>query len=300
MKKQIGFIGLGKMGENMVLNLSGKGYKVVVYNRSSGPVRKLAKKKNVIPSYSIEEFVKELPKPRTIIVMVTAGKPVDAVLKSLEPLLNRGDIVIDGGNSYYEDSVRRHKELKRKGIHFLDMGTSGGLLGARHGASLMVGGEKKVFKKIEPLFKSLSVKNGYGYVGEAGAGHFVKTIHNGIEYAVLESYSEGYEILSKSKYKPDLKQVSRIWSNGSVIRSWITELAEDVFKKCGNNIKCVAGKIGGGETGSWAVKIAKKEHAESHTLEHALRKRKKSLKKQSFSTKFASALRKEFGGHDEP
>lgn len=300
MKKQIGFIGLGKMGENMVLNLVDKKYRVVVYNRSPEPVKKLARHKGVIPSYDYEEFVKKIPKPRTIIIMVTAGKPVDSVIKELSKKLNKGDIIIDGGNSYYEDSIRHYKKLKKKGINFLDMGTSGGLKGARNGSSLMIGGDKKIFKKIEPLFKDLAVKNGYGYLGISGAGHFVKTIHNGIEYALLEAYGEGYEILSRSKYNLDMKEVSRIWCNGSVIRSWITELAGDVFRKCGNSIKCVVGKIGGGETGRWSLKIAKKEKVEPHTLEHALMKRKKSLKKQSFSTRFVSAVRKEFGGHNEP
>ena len=288
------------MGENMVLNLIGKKYKVVAYNRDPKPTKKLANHKGVIPAYDYKEFVKKIPRPRAIVMMITAGKPVDEVIKEISGLLNKGDIIIDGGNSYYEDSVRHHKELKKKGIHFLDMGTSGGLTGARNGASLMIGGDKKVFKVLEPLFKDLAVKDGYGYMGGAGAGHFVKIVHNGIEYALLEAYGEGYEILSKSKYKLDMKEVSKVWSNGSVIRSWITELAGNVFKKCGDSIKCVVGRIGGGETGSWSLRIAKKEKVEPHTLIHALMKRKKSLKQQSFSTRFVSAIRQEFGGHNEP
>lgn len=300
MKKYIGFIGLGKMGENMVLNLIDKKYKVVVYNRSPEPTKKLARHKGIVPSYDYDEFVKKIPKPRTIVIMVTAGEPVDSVVKELSKKLSKGDTVIDGGNSYYEDSIKHYKELKKKGIDFLDMGTSGGLTGARNGASIMVGGDKKIYNKIQPLFKDLAVKDGYGYMGEAGAGHFVKTIHNGIEYALLEAYGEGYEILSKSKYKLDMKEVSKVWCNGSVIRSWITELAENVFKKCGNSIKCVVGRIGGGETGNWSLKIARKEKVEPHTLIHALMKRKRSLKQQSFSTRFVSAIRQEFGGHNEP
>lgn len=300
MKKHIGLIGLGKMGENIAIHLTEKGYKVTVYNRSPEPVKRLAKRKGIEGSYNYGEFVSKIPTPRTIIIMVTAGNPVDSVVSELSKRLSKDDIVIDGGNSHYEDSIRHYKELKKKEIHFLDMGTSGGLTGARHGASLMIGGDKKIFKKIEHLFRDMAVKNGYGHVGEAGAGHFVKTIHNGIEYALLEAYSEGYEILHKSKYKLNLKEVSRIWCHGSVIRSWITELAENVFRKCGNSIKCVVGKIGGGETGRWALKIAEKEKIEPHTLEHALTKRKKSKKKQSFATRFVSAVRKEFGGHNEP
>ena len=188
----------------------------------------------------------------------------------------------------------------KQGINYLDMGTSGGLTGARNGASIMIGGDKKIFKKIEPLFRDLAVKDGYGYMGDSGAGHYVKTIHNGIEYAILESYTEGYGILDKSKYNLDLKQVSKVWSHGSVIRSWITELAESAFKKYHNKLRGFAGKIGGGETGMWTVKIAKKQKCDVHTLEHALAKRKKSQKMQSFATKFVSAIRKEFGGHEEP
>ena len=298
MKKQIGFIGLGKMGQNMVLNLLSKKYKVVVYNRSPEPVRKLARK-GAIPSYSLEEFVKKLPKPRVILMMITAGKPVDEIINKLFPLLSNGDILIDGGNSHYKNSIKRYKKLKEKRISFVDLGTSGGLIGARHGASLTIGGNKNTFKKIEPLFRDLSVKNGYGYFGTSGAGHFLKTIHNGIEYSLLESYAEGFETLNKSKYKFDYEKVAGVWNNGSVIRSWITELAEKVFKKS-NYLGEFKGKIGGGETGKWAFKIAKKEGVDASTLKHALKKRKKSLKKQAFSTKFISAIRKEFGGHREP
>ena len=293
-------VGLGKMGKNMVLNLLDKKYKVVGCNRNPEPTKKLARHKGFVPAYDYGELVKNIPKPRAIIIMVTAGKPVNEVIKELSKLLDKGDTIIEGGNSQYEDSIKQSKFLKSKGINLLDMGTSGGLTGARHGASLMIGGDKKIYKKFEPLFKDLAVKNGYGYMGPSGAGHFVKTIHNGIEYALLESYSEGYEILSKSKYKLDMVEVSKVWSNGSVIRSWITELAERVFKKCGDNIKCVVGRIGGGETGRWTLKIAKKLGTDPHTLQHALNKRKKSLKQQSFATRFVSAIRQEFGGHNEP
>lgn len=298
MKKQIGFIGLGKMGKNLVLNLLSKKYEIVVYNRSPEPVRKLARK-GAIPSYSLEEFVKKTSKPRVIVMMITAGKPVDDVIDKLTPNLSKGDILIDGGNSHYKDSIKRHKRLKEKRISFIDMGTSGGLKGARHGASLTIGGGKNTFKKIEPLFRDLSVKNGYGYFGSSGAGHFLKIVHNGIEDSLLESYAEGFEILSKSKYKFDYEKVSEVWNNGSVIRSWITELSKKVFKRS-QSLREFKGIIGGGETGRWALKIARKESADANMLKYALKKRKKSFKKQSFSTKLISALRKEFGGHREP
>ena len=299
MKKEIGFIGLGRMGSLMVENLLSKKYKIVAYNRSKEPVRRIAKK-GAIASYSLEELIGKLKKPRIIVLMVTAGKPVDLVLNQLTGLLEKGDIVIEGGNSYYQDSIKRHNKLKKLGINFLDMGTSGGLEGARNGASLMIGGNKNIFKKVEQLFKDLAIKDGYGYMGESGSGHFVKTVHNGIEYSVLESYAEGYAILKKSKYKLNLEKVSKVWSNGSVIRSWITELAQRAFRNHTNELKGYKGKVGGGETGMWASKIADNLNIDVDTLKHAIFSRKRSMKKQTFATKFVAAIRKEFGGHKEP
>ena len=294
MKKEVGVVGLGRMGSNMTLNLLDKKWKVVVYNRSSGPARVLVKK-GAKTGKNYDEFVSKLGKKKVILIMVSA-KAVDLVIKDLLPFLRKGDIIIDGGNSYYEDSIKRYKQLKSKGINFLDMGTSGGLEGARKGASLMIGGDKKTFRAVEPLFKSLAVEKGYGYMGESGAGHFVKIIHNGVEYAMLEAYGEGYEILEKSKYKFDYSEVSRIWHHGSVIRSWLMELAEKAFKK-NPKLKGVPGIIGGGTTGTWAYKIAKKEKADAHAMEHAIMERKKSKKRQSFASKFIAEMRNQFGGH---
>ncbi|MEX0933080.1 MAG: decarboxylating 6-phosphogluconate dehydrogenase [Candidatus Pacearchaeota archaeon] len=300
MKKHIGFIGLGKMGSNMVLKLLDEGYRISVYNRSSGKSKSLGKKKNVYPYFSLKEFSESLSKPRIIFIMVTAGKAVDKILEELEPQLSKKDIIIDGGNSNYEDSIKRYKKLKKKGLYFLDVGVSGGVKRARNGTSLMIGGDKNIFKKVETLFRDLSAKKGYEYFGTSGAGHFVKTIHNSIEYSLLESYGEGFEILHRSReYKLDYEKISRVWNNGSIIQSRIIELAEKVFRK-EPELKNFIGKIGGGETGSWGLKIAKKEKVEAGALEHAIKKRKSSMKKQSFSTKFVSALRKEFGGHEEP
>ena len=299
MKKHIGFIGLGRMGRNMVHLLLDKGYKVTVYNRDSSKTKKISKHKNIIPSYSFDEFMAKITKQRVIWIMVTAGKPVDEIIKGLAPFLATNDIIIDGGNSHYEDSIKRYNELKKHGINFLDAGVSGGVERARHGSATMVGGKKEVFKKTESLFRDLSEKNGYGYMGASGAGHFVKIIHNSIEYGLLESYAEGFEILEKSKYDFNFEEIARTWSNGSIIESRITKLAESAFKKS-PNLKKFTGKIGGGETGSWGLKIANMENVEAKTLSHAISKRKKSMRKQTFSTKFVAALRKEFGGHKEP
>ncbi|MFQ5532199.1 MAG: NAD(P)-binding domain-containing protein, partial [Candidatus Nanoarchaeia archaeon] len=200
---KIGFIGLGRMGENMVLNLLDHKHKVIGYNKSPGATKKLSKKKGFTGAYSLEEAVNKLKDQKTKVIwlMIPAGKPVTETIKKLIPLLKKGDIIIDGGNSFFRDSQRRGKMLKEKGIHFLDCGTSGGMEGARHGACMMIGGDKKVFKKVEVLFKDMCVKDGYGYMGTSGAGHFVKGIHNGIEYGMIGSIVEGMNAINKQKNK---------------------------------------------------------------------------------------------------
>lgn len=295
---RLGFIGLGRMGHNVVLNLLSKKNEVVAYNRSTDKVKKIVKQ-GAIGAYSVEELVQKLPKPKLIIIiMVTAGKPVDAILKQLLPLLSKNDTIIEAGNSWFEDSIKRSKLCKKRGIHFIDMGTSGGLEGARHGASLMIGGDKPVFRKLEPLFKAMAAKDGYAYMGPSGAGHFVKMVHNGIEYAIEEAYAEGFEVLDKSKYSYDYEKVANVWNHGSIIRSFLCETAQDAFRK-DPKLRKFRGKIGGGETGRWTLKVADREKAEIETLRHALKKRRQSRRKQSFATKIVSAMRAEFGGHEE-
>ncbi|MEK6843827.1 MAG: phosphogluconate dehydrogenase (NAD(+)-dependent, decarboxylating) [Nanoarchaeota archaeon] len=294
-KKRVGIVGLGKMGKNMALNLISKKYHVTVYNRSPESTREMARK-GAIGKYSFEEFADSLGNRKIIILMVTAGKPVDDIIAGLFPFLSEGDIIIDGGNSFYEDSSRRYEVLKEEGINFIDLGVSGGLEGAKNGASLTIGGDKNIFKKIEFLFRDLAEKNGYGYVGNSGAGHFVKLIHNGIEYAILEAYGEGFEVLSKSEYKFNLKEIAKIWNNGSIIKSNLTELIEKILNK-NPELKNTDGIIRGGESGKLAHSIAKKSGVEFDSLKLALRKRKLSEKKQSFSTRLISLLREEFGGH---
>ena len=295
---RIGFIGLGRMGKNMVRNLMLKKHEVVVYNRSAEKVNRMAGR-GAIPTYSVKEFARKLPQKKVVFIMVTAGKPVDSILDRLLPLLSIGDVVIDAGNSHFEDSIRRYKRCKARGIAFMDVGTSGGLEGARYGASLTIGGDLKTFTSLEKLFREIAVRNGYAYVGPSGAGHFVKMVHNGIEYALLESYAEGFEILEKSKYKLDYAKIAKVWTHGSVIRSWITELAYEAFTK-DPKLKKMKGIIGGGQTGLWTVKFAKAHGADAGAIRHALKKRKLSATKQSFSTKVVSALRNHFGGHVEP
>lgn len=297
MKKEIGVVGLGKMGSNIVLNLLSKKFKVVAFNRSPGPTKKLVKC-GVTPIYNLPDLPLSLSSPRVIVIMVPEGEPVDEVIYYLSKNLKKGDILIDGGNSFFRDSMARYKILKKKGISYVDMGTSGGLEGARHGASLMIGGDKKTFNKIEPLFKALAVKNGYGYMGPSGSGHFVKMVHNGIEYSLLEAYGEGFGLLEKSPYKLDYAKVSRVWNNGSVIRSWLTELAEKVFT---NNprIKSKDFIVGGGKTGLWSYEFAKSVSGDVDSLKHALKSRKLSRTrgKSTFSDKLIALIRHEFGGH---
>ena len=294
---KLGFIGLGKMGFNMVLNLHSKKIGVVAYNRSPKPLKQI-KKYGVDVAFSIKELIEKLPKQKIIWVMVTAGKPVDLIIDELLPYLKKGDIIIDGGNSFYKDSIRRHKFLKNKKIHFIDIGTSGGLKGARYGACLTIGCDKKIFKKIEPICKAVSAKNGYAYVGPSGSGHFVKMVHNGIEYALLQAYGDGFELLYKGPYRNlDLRKIAETWSNGSVIRSWLVELAADAFKK-NPKLSMIEGIIGGGETGQWAVNTAKEYKVPIESINLALKLRLKSRKKPSFSGKVVAALRNEFGAHE--
>ena len=294
---KLGFIGLGRMGFNMVLNLKDHKIDAVAYNRHPEPARKI-KNLGVETAFSVEELMRKLPKQKIIWIMVTAGKPVDIIIDEITPYLNANDIIIDGGNSFYKDSIRRYKKLKNKKIHFLDIGTSGGLSGARHGACLTIGGDKKIFKKIEPICRAVSAKNGYAYVGPAGAGHFVKMVHNGIEYALLQAYGEGFELLYKGPYKSlDLREISAAWKNGSIIRSYLVELAEEAFKK-DSKLKKIEGIVGGGETGEWTVKTAKEFGVDVGTIKLALNERKKSRKKPRFAGKVVAAIRYEFGGHE--
>ena len=294
---KLGFIGLGKMGFNIVLNLKDHKVDVVAYNRSPEPLKKI-KKKNVEVAFSVEELMRKLPKQKIIWIMVTAGKPVDLVIEEILPYLNKNDIVIDGGNSFYKDSVRRYNYLKSKGINFLDIGTSGGLSGARHGACLTIGGDKNIFRKIEKFCKAVSAKGGYAYVGPSGSGHFVKMVHNGIEYAWLQAAGEGFELLMKCRYNNlDFQKIARVWKNGSIIQSKIMEWAEDAFKK-DSKLNKIEGVVGGGETGEWMAKTAKEFNVDVGTIKLALEARKKSKKHPRFAGKVVAALRNEFGGHE--
>jgi 6-phosphogluconate dehydrogenase len=293
---KIGFIGLGRMGNSMVMNLLEHKHKVVGYNRSPGPTRKLTGKKGFDGAYSLKELVERLGNGRKVVwLMISAGKPVDMTLKELVPLLKRGDIVIDGGNSFFEDSVKRGKEIAKKRINYLDCGTSGGMEGARHGACMMIGGDKKAFRKVEVLFRDMCVKDGYGYMGKSGAGHFVKMVHNGIEYGMMGAINEGFHAIKKHKGKfgIDVKEVARVYAHGSIIEGKLMSWLYGSFTrdKYLDNISCEVPK---GETEDEMKKLTKM--ADMRVLKESIKMRERSRSKKVCGD-FISAMRNEFGGH---
>jgi len=294
---KIGFVGLGKMGSNMVERLLLHNHQVVAFDLSEKARKEVAQRGAKVTD-SLKELVGKLAAPCTVWIMVPAGKPTEETINSLSSLLQKGDVIIDGGNSYYKDSIRRAEELRKKGIFFLDAGTSGGIWGLKVGYCLMVGGEKGAFQKLEPIFKALALKDGYAYLGRSGAGHFVKMVHNGIEYALLQAYGEGFEIMqAKKEFKLDLAGISHLWNQGSVVRSWLLELAEDVFKKSPHLEEIEGYVIDSGE-GRWTVFEAINEEVPTPVINLSLLERFRSRQKESFSAKVIAALRNEFGGHE--
>ncbi|MDP7180564.1 MAG: decarboxylating 6-phosphogluconate dehydrogenase [Candidatus Woesearchaeota archaeon] len=291
---KLGFIGLGRMGKNMVYNLKDKGHSVIANNRSPKPVNEV-KRKGIQTAYSIEELVRKLPKQKIIWLMVKSGKPVDLLISQLLPHLKKGDIIIDGGNSYFKDSIKRHNQLKKKNIHFLDCGTSGGMEGARRGACMMVGGNKAAFKKTERLFKDMCVKDGYGYMGNSGAGHFVKMVHNGIEYGMMSAIAEGMAAVRNSSkhFKTDIKTAAKVYAHGSIIESrlmswFLTALNSKEFKS-------ISGEVPKGETEDEMKHL---EGISKMPILHQSRlMRIQSRKKPSFEGKAIAAMRNQFGGH---
>jgi len=299
LKKEIGIIGLGKMGGNMALRLIEKGWQVYGYDKNFAALKNL--EKDGLPiAVSIKKLLEKLSSPRIIWLMIPAGKAVDDMLFGKDGLINylaKGDIVIDGGNSFYKDSVARFKQLKKKRIYFLDVGVSGGPEGARHGASLMIGGERMVFQKLEPLFYDLSKNGSYQFFDGVGAGHFVKMIHNGIEYGMMQAIAEGFTILKNAKYKLDLKKVADVYNRGSVIESRLIGWLKDAFILHGDNLQDVSGKVGHTGEGEWTVKTATEMKIKIKIIEGALKFRLESEKNPSYTGKILSALREQFGGH---
>jgi 6-phosphogluconate dehydrogenase len=293
---KLGYIGLGKMGFNMVELLLEKGHQVVAYNKSVEPIQKIAQR-GALPADSLRTLVAALAPPRLVWIMVP-HQAVDDVLKDLAPLLAKGDIVIDGGNSPYKESMRRAKELEGKGLDFLDAGVSGGPRGARTGACIMVGGKKEAFQKYEQLFRDLSVENGYGYMGKSGAGHFVKMVHNGIEYGMMQSLAEGFAVLRTSGFDLNLAKIADLYNHRSVIESRLTGWLKSAFDQCGSDLKDISGSIAQSGEGMWTVEAAKELGIPVPIIKGALDFRLQSKKNPNYTGKIVSALRHQFGGHE--
>ncbi len=292
---KIGFIGLGKMGFNMVQRLLLDKHEVVVFNRDKAKIDEIAKK-GAIPACSLEELVNKLPEKKVIWLMVPSGKPVDENIDLLKGLLKANDIIIDGGNSYWRESQQHAEMLAKYGVYYLDCGTSGGVWGLQNGYCLMYGGDKKSVDYVEPIFKSLAPKNGYVYCGQSGTGHLVKMVHNGIEYGMMQSYAEGFEILEKSPYKINLTKVADAWQYGSVVRSWLLELAVNAFKDDPKLEKLKDYVQDSGE-GRWTVQTAMDFEVPANVITSSLYARFQSRQDESFAMKVLAALRNQFGGH---
>lgn len=294
---KLGFVGLGKMGGNMTRRLLKAGHSVTAFDPAK-EAREQIRRAGAGVVGSLSELAGKLTQPRIVWLMVPAGRVTGEVIETLDPLLDEGDIVIDGGNSFYKDSIARASSLKRRGISFLDCGTSGGIWGLKEGYCLMIGGEEKVFKKMKPLFRDLSPKDGFALVGPVGAGHFVKMIHNAVEYGLLEAYGEGFEILNaKREFNLDLGKISQLWNHGSVVRSWLLELLTNVFK-ADPTLDSVRGYVEDTGEGRWSVAGAIEDNVPAPAITISLLQRLRSRQDQSFSAKVIAALRGQFGGHE--
>jgi len=295
---EIGMIGLGKMGANMAERLLNGGHRVVVYDRNPEAITAVAEK-GAIGVSSLEAMVEALEAPRDLWIMVPAGEPVDDTIRTLRPLLEAGDTILDGGNSNYKDTMRRGKDLAADGIHFVDVGTSGGVWGLAEGYSLMVGGDDVPVTRLKSIFECLApaADKGWGHVGPSGAGHFTKMIHNGIEYGMMQAYSEGFSILKhKKELNLDLHQVAEIWRHGSVVRSWLLDLTANALEEDAE-LKDIAPWVSDSGEGRWTVAEAIDLDVPAPVATMALIARLRSRDEESYSDRLLSAMRNQFGGH---
>jgi 6-phosphogluconate dehydrogenase len=292
-------IGLGKMGANMARRLIKGGHEIVGYNRTAAVTQEMVERDGLTAAFSLEELVEQLPKPRVIWIMVPAGKPTEEMIDSLSPLLEAGDIIVDGGNSNYKDTLRRGKTLEGKGIDLLDAGTSGGIWGLQEGYSMMVGGSPAAVERIKPLLQTLAPApdRGWGHVGPYGSGHFVKMVHNGIEYGMMQAYAEGFEILkAKEEFNLDLHQVAEIWRFGSVVRSWLLDLTANALDE-NPQLTGIKGWVADSGEGRWTVFESIDLDIPAPVITAALQARFVSRKEENFGAKLLSAMRNQFGGH---
>ncbi len=291
----IGMVGLGRMGANMTQRLVEGGHRVVVTDLNQSAVA-ASVALGAAGAASLEELVRQLAPRRAVWMMVPAGAPVQATVDALAPLLAKGDIIIDGGNSNYHDTMRRAEELRARGIEYVDCGTSGGIWGLKEGYCLMAGGSADAFAHIEPALRTLAPPDGYAHVGPSGAGHFVKMVHNGIEYGMMAAYGEGFELLAGSKFDIDLQRVAALWNRGSVVRSWLLELAERAFER-DPRLESIRGYVEDSGEGRWTVQEALDQDVPLPIITLSLMRRFSSRQPSSFSAKVQAALRNEFGGH---
>lgn len=292
---RIGFVGLGKMGSNMVERLMRDNHEVVVFNKSPEKIREVAAK-GAIASSSLADLTGKLTGRKAVWLMIPSGSPVDVSVQELSGLLREGDVIIDGGNSYYKDSIRRGEMLKERGIHFVDCGTSGGIWGLQNGYCLMIGGAQEPVEWLTPIFATLAPPDGYLHCGAVGAGHLVKMVHNGIEYGMMQAYAEGFDILRASPYGLNLQKISHLWNQGSVIRSWLLELAERALSEDPQLEKLKPWVADSGE-GRWTVFESIERDVPAPVLTLALQMRFASRESNSFAHRMLAALRNQFGGH---
>jgi 6-phosphogluconate dehydrogenase len=295
---ELGMIGLGKMGANMTKRLLNGGHRMVVYNRTPSAVKK-AEKDGALGSTSLEDLVGKMTAPRAIWIMVPAGSPTETVVDSLVSLLSAGDTVIDGGNSNYKDSMRRAKALDEQGLYFVDVGTSGGIWGLTEGYSMMIGGDASAVERLRPIFETLAPgpNRGWGHVGPSGAGHFVKMVHNGIEYGVMQTYAEGFELLkAKSEFNFDLHQIAEVWRFGSVIRSWLLDLTSEAIED-DQGLSAIESWVPDSGEGRWMVAEAIDQDVPAPVITLSLLMRFVSRQEEGYAAKLLSAMRNQFGGH---
>lgn len=293
---KIGFIGLGKMGGKMVERLLNHGHEVVVYNLTQKEIDE-AVSKGAVAAKDPADLVGKLEGRKLVWLMVPAGKPVDGNIDELKGLLGKGDIIVDGGNSYWRETVQRGEKLKSLGIHYIDCGTSGGVWGLANGYCLMYGGDKEACDFAEPVFKSLAPQNGYMRCGESGAGHMVKMVHNGIEYGMMQAYAEGFEIMKNSPYDVDLEKVSKVWMHGSVVRSWLLELIGNALED-DQELSAIKDYVSDSGEGRWTVQTAIDFDVPAHVITASLFTRFQSRQESSYAMKLLAAMRNQFGGHE--
>ena len=292
---ELGFVGLGKMGMNMVTRLQRDKHRVVVYDRTSDLVKQ-AEGVGCVGASSLEDMLGKLKTPKSVWIMVPSGAPTEDTVQKVAALLKSGDLIIDGGNSNFHDDSRRAAELKAKGIHYMDVGTSGGIWGLKLGYCMMVGGDTLDVDRLTPILDTLAPENGWAHMGAHGSGHYVKMVHNGIEYSMMQGYAEGFELMSKSEYKLDLAKIADLWMHGSVVRSWLLELTAGALKQ-DPKLEGIKGYVQDSGEGRWTILDAIDKDVPVPTLTAALFTRFRSRQDESFAEKMLAAMRNAFGGH---